>query len=115
MRNRLIAAAGVAALGVAAQVAYRSAALSPRATDIVPAMMTAVANVARDVTLAPDTTRISGLIPQRTTLDTLLRGHGVADDAAVGVVQAAAHVFDPRRLRSLQPFSLERTFEGALQ
>ena len=58
---------------------------------------------------------IKGLIPQRTTLDTLLRGHGVADDAAVGVVHAAARVFDPRRLRSLQPFSLERTLEGALR
>ena len=58
-------------------------------------MVTAVGNVARDIALVPDTTLIKGLIPQRTTLDTLLRGHGVADDAAVGVVQAAARVFDP--------------------
>src|SRR5687768_14947703 len=115
MRKRLIAAAGVAALGLTGHVVYRTAVLSPRATDIVPAMVTAVGTVARDIALAPDTTRIRGLIPKSTTLDTLLRGHGVADDAAMGVVQAAAHVFDPRRLRSLQPFSLERTLEGALR
>jgi murein DD-endopeptidase MepM/ murein hydrolase activator NlpD len=68
-----------------------------------------------DIVLRPDTTLVSGLVPQRTTLDTLLRGHGVADDAAVSVVQAARTVFDPRRLRALQPFSIERTFEGALR
>ncbi len=69
----------------------------------------------RDITLAPDTTQISGLVPQSTTLDTLLRGHGVADDAAVAVVNAARTVFDPRRLRALQPFSIERTVEGTLR
>jgi murein DD-endopeptidase MepM/ murein hydrolase activator NlpD len=69
----------------------------------------------RDVVLAPDTTLVSGLVPRSTTLDTLLRGHGVADDAAVSVVAAARQVFDPRRLRALQPFSIERTFEGTLR
>ena len=69
----------------------------------------------RDIVLTPDTTQISGLVPQSTTLDTLLRGHGVADDAAVAVVSAARTVFDPRRLRALQPFSIERTLEGTLR
>jgi len=69
----------------------------------------------RDIVLAPDTTLISGLVPRSTTLDTLLRGHGVADDAAMGVVSAARQVFDPRRLRAFQPFSIERTVEGALR
>ena len=69
----------------------------------------------RDVVLTPDTTQISGLVPRSTTLDTLLRGHGVADDAAVAVVNAARTVFDPRRLRALQPFSIERTLEGTLR
>src|SRR5688500_10463094 len=69
----------------------------------------------RDIVLTPDTTLVSGLVPRSTTLDTLLRGHGVADDAAMSVVQAARTVFDPRRLRSLQPVSLERTLEGALR
>ena len=69
----------------------------------------------RDIVLRPDTTRVSGLVPRSTTLDTLLRGHGVADDAAVSVVNAARKVFDPRRLRALQPFSIERTVEGTLR
>src|ERR1044072_1263109 len=69
----------------------------------------------RDIVLTPDTTQISGLVPHSTTLDTLLRGHGVADDAAVAVVSAARTVFDPRRLRALQPFSIERTVEGTLR
>ena len=69
----------------------------------------------RDIALTPDTTQISGLVPHSTTLDTLLRGHGVADDAAVAVVSAARTVFDPRRLRALQPFSIERTVEGTLR
>jgi murein DD-endopeptidase MepM/ murein hydrolase activator NlpD len=69
----------------------------------------------RDIVLTPDTTQISGRVPQSTTLDTLLRGHGVADDAAVAVVNAARTVFDPRRLRALQPFSIERTVEGTLR
>jgi murein DD-endopeptidase MepM/ murein hydrolase activator NlpD len=115
MRAPLIAAAGIVVLGLAAHVIHRSTVPSTRASDIVPAMVTAVGHVTRDVTLAPDTTLIKGLIPRSTTLDTLLRGHGVADDAAVNVVHAAARVFDPRRLRSLQPFSLERTVEGALR
>jgi murein DD-endopeptidase MepM/ murein hydrolase activator NlpD len=69
----------------------------------------------RDIVLTPDTTLISGLVPRSTTLDTLLRGHGVADVAAMGVVMAARRVFDPRRLRAFQPFSIERTVEGALR
>ena len=80
--------------------------------DAPPAMLS---SELRDIVLAPDTTLVSGLVPRSTTLDTLLRGHGVADDAAVSVVHAARQVFDPRRLRALQPFSIERTLEGTLR
>ncbi len=69
----------------------------------------------RDILLPIDSHRVEGLVPSRTTLDTLLRGHGVADDAAERVIAAARGVFDPRRLRSLQPFSLERSLQGALR
>jgi murein DD-endopeptidase MepM/ murein hydrolase activator NlpD len=114
-RHRLVVtAAALAVVGVLATAAWRAVS-STDAADLVPSMVTAVGKMTRDVSLVPDTTLVKGLIPQRTTLDTLLRGHGVADDAAVGVVQAARRVFDPRRLRSLQPFSLERTLEGALR
>jgi murein DD-endopeptidase MepM/ murein hydrolase activator NlpD len=69
----------------------------------------------RDITLRPDTTLVSGLVPRSTTLDALLRGNGVADEAALAVVTATREVFDPRRLRALQPFSLERTLEGTIR
>jgi murein DD-endopeptidase MepM/ murein hydrolase activator NlpD len=68
-----------------------------------------------DIRLAPDTMLVSGLVPRSTTLDMLLRGHGVAADAAFGAVNAAREVFDPRRLRALQPFSLERSVEGTIR
>ena len=89
------------------------------APGVVPAMVNAVGGavtgITRDITLVPDSTLVKGLIPRQATLDKLLRGHGVADDAAVAVVGAAGRVFDLRRLRSLRPFSLERTVEGALR
>jgi murein DD-endopeptidase MepM/ murein hydrolase activator NlpD len=68
-----------------------------------------------DISLTPDTMLVSGLVPRSTTLDMLLRGHGVAADAAFGAVNAARDVFDPRRLRALQPFSLERSLEGTIR
>jgi murein DD-endopeptidase MepM/ murein hydrolase activator NlpD len=70
---------------------------------------------ARDILLPIDSHRVEGLVPSGLTLDTLLRGHGVADDAAERVIAAARGVFDPRRLRSLQPFSIERSLQGALR
>jgi murein DD-endopeptidase MepM/ murein hydrolase activator NlpD len=83
--------------------------------DAPPAVLRSELSELRDIVLTPDTKIISGLVPRSTTLDTLLRGHGVADDAAMSVVNAARTVFDPRRLRALQPFSLERTVEGTLR
>ena len=68
-----------------------------------------------DVPLAPDTTLIRGVVPRDATLETMLKGHGVAAEAAQAVIDAAREVFDPRRLRSLQPFSLERAFDGTLR
>ena len=68
-----------------------------------------------DVYLKPDTTAIRGLVPDRSTMDSMLRAHGLGAAAVVEVVTAARAVFDPRRLRSLQPFLLERTVDGALR
>ena len=68
-----------------------------------------------DISLEPETTLVRGLVPRDATLETMLRGHGVAADAARAVIDAARTVFDPKRLRSLQPFSLERTLDGALR
>jgi murein DD-endopeptidase MepM/ murein hydrolase activator NlpD len=70
---------------------------------------------ARDIVLAPDTTTVRGVVPRNTTLDGILRANGLAGEAVERVVNAARGVFDPRRLRSAQPFSIERTLEGALR
>jgi len=68
-----------------------------------------------DVYLAPDTTTSRGVVPRDSTLETMLLGQGLRSDAAQGVIEAVRTVFDPRRLRSLQPFSLERTVDGAVR
>jgi hypothetical protein len=68
-----------------------------------------------DIYLTPDTTAIKGVVADRTTMDSMLRAHGLGAAAVEDVVTAARAVFDPRRLRSLQPFVLERTVDGALR
>jgi murein DD-endopeptidase MepM/ murein hydrolase activator NlpD len=68
-----------------------------------------------DIYLRSDTTEIRGVVPARSTMDSMLRAHGVAAAAVDEVVAAARAVFDPRKLRSLQPFLLERTVDGAVR
>jgi murein DD-endopeptidase MepM/ murein hydrolase activator NlpD len=70
---------------------------------------------AQDVFLEPDTTSIRGLVEPRATLDAMLRRHGVAANVVSTVVQAASVVFDLRRLRASQPFSLEWALSGDLR
>jgi murein DD-endopeptidase MepM/ murein hydrolase activator NlpD len=68
-----------------------------------------------DVHLRPDTTVAKGHVAANSTMDAILRAHGVRAESVREVVEAARAVFDPRRLRSLQPFFLERTLEGAVR
>jgi murein DD-endopeptidase MepM/ murein hydrolase activator NlpD len=70
---------------------------------------------AADITLTPDTTVFRGEVPRNATLASMLAAHGLAADTVQRVVTAAQTVFDARRLRSAQPFSLERTLEGSLR
>ena len=65
-----------------------------------------------DIFLTPDTELIRGLVPRNTTLETLLRMHGLASDSAHRLIEAVRGAFDPRRLRASQPFVLERTLDG---
>jgi murein DD-endopeptidase MepM/ murein hydrolase activator NlpD len=70
----------------------------------------------RDIVLAAArTTVVRGVVPRNATLDSLLRAHGLAEGAVAGVIDAARGVFDLRRLRSAQPFLLERTADGLLR
>ena len=68
-----------------------------------------------DIFLTPDTTVVRGLVANAATLETMLRESGLAADTVPAAIEAARAVFDPRRLRSSQPFTLERTLEGALR
>lgn len=70
---------------------------------------------AGDVPLAPDTTRIEGTVPRNTTLDAMLRGEGLGAEVVQALIEVTSPVFDPRRLRSEQPFALVRTMAGALR
>jgi murein DD-endopeptidase MepM/ murein hydrolase activator NlpD len=70
---------------------------------------------AADIVLEPNTELIRGVVPPRTTLDALLRSHGVGTDGVASVIAAARKVFDPRRLRATQPFSLIRTPGGKVR
>jgi murein DD-endopeptidase MepM/ murein hydrolase activator NlpD len=68
-----------------------------------------------DIVLRSNTTVVRGEVPSNATLDSMLRGHGLAADAVHQIVSVARTVFDPRRLRSLQPYALARTLDGALK
>ena len=69
-----------------------------------------------DVHLAPDTTEIRGLVPDDSTMDAMLRDHGLR-------TRRRSRRSSPRAARcsilagcdSLQPFLLERTLDGALR
>jgi murein DD-endopeptidase MepM/ murein hydrolase activator NlpD len=67
-----------------------------------------------DVPLPREITVVRGVVPRNATLDAMLRDHGVAGEVVQAVITAARSAFDPRRLKSLQPFALERTLDGAL-
>jgi murein DD-endopeptidase MepM/ murein hydrolase activator NlpD len=73
------------------------------------------ATLTADITLAPDTKLIRAEVPRNTNLTSMLTAQGLAADVVDRVVVAARRVFDPRRLRSSQPYSLERTLEGTLR
>jgi murein DD-endopeptidase MepM/ murein hydrolase activator NlpD len=68
-----------------------------------------------DVGLISETVVVRSPVPSGTTLEALLEKSGVAAGVASQVVAAAHTVFDPRHLRSRQPFVLERSVAGALR
>ncbi len=68
-----------------------------------------------DIHLVPDTKVSKGVVPRDSTLETMLLDQGLQTEVVHTLVEAIRPVFDPRRLRSLQPFSLEQTLDGALR
>ena len=67
---------------------------------------------ARDIPLPADTTVIEDRVPVHATLDGLLRGHRIDEDAARLVVAAARTAFNPRALRTGQPYKLVTSLGG---
>ena len=70
---------------------------------------------AADIHLPREVMMVRDFVPRSTTLYGLLAGHGVDTEGVGRVVEAVRSVFDPRRLRTSQPFQLERTVRGALR
>ena len=68
-----------------------------------------------DITLRPDTVRVSGEVPRNATLEFLLRDSGLAAGTANSVIEAAREVFDPRNLKAAQPFTIVSSIEGVLR
>ena len=68
-----------------------------------------------DIYLAPDSKVSRGVVPRNSTLEEMLLEQGLQAEVVHGVIDAVKTVFDPRRLRSLQPFALEQSLDGALR
>lgn len=68
-----------------------------------------------DIPLTADSVRVEGEVPRGTSLEYLLRDHGLAQTAATRVIDAVREVFDPRQLRASQPFTLVHSVEGLLR
>ena len=75
----------------------------------------AVSRTGRDILLLSETHRVTGVVPPNTTLSAMLRELGIESTLVERIINSARPVFDPRRLRSDQPFSLARTIAGALE
>ena len=80
-----------------------------------PSAPIALGRSAQDIRLTAETVVVRNVVPRATTLDALLREHGLPPAAVSRVVSAVTSVFDPRQLRSLQPFVLERSTLGVLR
>jgi len=68
-----------------------------------------------DLVLSPDFTVFAGEVPADSTLEVLLSDQGLDTALVHEVIAAARTVFDPRRLRSAQPFTLEQALDGTLR
>ena len=68
-----------------------------------------------DIHLAPDSKVSRGVVPLDSTLEAMLLEQGFQSEVVHTVIETVTAVFDPRRLRSLQPFSLEQSLDGALR
>jgi murein DD-endopeptidase MepM/ murein hydrolase activator NlpD len=68
-----------------------------------------------DILLPSESRLVTGVVPPNTTLSGILSDQGLDSSVIARIVDSAREVFDPRRLRPEQPFTLTRTLAGALR
>ncbi|HMD35301.1 MAG TPA: M23 family metallopeptidase [Vicinamibacterales bacterium] len=68
-----------------------------------------------DVALLREAITVSATVGSGATLASMLRAQGVAVADALDVVAQASSVFDVRRIRTAQPYRLQKTIDGALR
>ena len=69
----------------------------------------------QDVVLARETAIIEAFVPQRATLDSLLRQHQLSAHLVQAAIESASTVFNPRQLRADRPYRLVLTIDGLLR
>jgi murein DD-endopeptidase MepM/ murein hydrolase activator NlpD len=68
-----------------------------------------------DVRLARDSEIVRALVPQRTTLASVLNTHQLLAHEAVALVRTISEKFDLRRVRAGQPYRLDRFLDGRIR
>jgi murein DD-endopeptidase MepM/ murein hydrolase activator NlpD len=68
-----------------------------------------------DVRLPVETETVRSTVPRNATLDSLLRANQLQERFVADAVAAAGAIFDPRRLRAGQPYTLVRSLDGLLR
>jgi murein DD-endopeptidase MepM/ murein hydrolase activator NlpD len=68
-----------------------------------------------DVELVPDMERLTGVIANGTTLGAMLERYDVVEMDRLSLVSAIQEIFDVRRVRTGQPFAIDRLFDGRVR
>lgn len=105
--RRLTCIAIVGAAAIAGGVACRPAAAEPPAATHLKRFT--------DIALARDSEVFAALIPPQSTLAAVLETHELLAHEVTAIVEGIGERFDPRRLRSSQPYRLDRFLDGRVR
>ena len=105
--RRLLETAVLVLAATAAGIACRPAAAEP-------AVPTPLKRFA-DIVLARDSEVFTALVPQQTTLAAMLQAHQLLTHEVSAIVDGVGERFDLRRLRSGQPYRLDRFLDGRVR
>ena len=76
---------------------------------------TSLARKTADVTLESDADLLAGVVPTRTTMAGLFQEHLIEGREATTLVGSIGGVFDLRRLRAGQPYTIDRMLDGRVR